>query len=1043
MRRGFASGFFILSSRTRAGALGLPLRHFEHFVSGPDLRSIWKWLKRIAIVALVVGAPIYEIRTSALQSRLLSYYARKLSYSVQPGPSTRIHFPKGGPFDTARGYSRIADFQRRLEQRGFRVSEQSRFSPELEWIASLGIAPPYREPTAAGLVVRGYGGAVLHQAAAARLFVRYEDIPPIIARSLIEMENRELAESGDTQNNPVVEWDRLARASLLYAVGKLGIPVPREGGSTLATQLEKYRHSNRGRTSSFSDKLQQMTAASLKVYREGRDTTTPRLEIVLDYLNTVPLAAVPGYGELHGLGDGLKGWFGLDLDQVCRDLRSDDPGRRARAFKPVLALLASMRGPTRYLVHDRKALDARMRLYTKELAARGVIDADLARRVDEIPLRFDPAPSERAALQFEKRKAANAVRTQLLDLLGVGSLYDLDRLHLDLESTIDVPLQNHVVSLFGKLHDRSFVASHGLVGERLLGEADPANVVYSLVLFERTPMGNALRVNADTLDQPFDVNNGLKLELGSTAKLRTLAHYLELVAGLHGELAHAGAARVQDAVRSARDPITTWAAETLASEPGVDLESFLVKALERRYSANPGEAFFTAGGIHTFANFDSKDNGRIMSVREATRHSTNLVFIRLMRDLVRYHQARLPYDADAVIGNPNHPERRRMLEDMADAESDQILARAYRSYQGLDASELMKRLTGESGRSARKLAILYLAWHPGAASAADLPALLEAWITEHGVEVSSEEAGKLARSYGNTRLTLLDYAYLLRRHPLDLACAGALIENPSIGWSDLRARATEARQAASSWLLGTRHRTAQDLRLRIHIEQDAFARMTPYWRRLGFPFAHLTPSYATAIGNSSDRPIALAELMGILSNDGVAVPTIRMKQVRFAEGTPYHTVLEPSRSAGERVMAEPVARVLRSVLAEVVQGGTAQRVAGAFRRPDGTPVVVGGKTGSGDNRFETYGRHGQVISARAVNRTAAFVFYVGDKYFGVLLAYVPGEQAARYHFTSSLPVAILRLLAPQLNPYLQVEPPAIAQKQQPAATARRAPQPAG
>src|SRR5262249_51191910 len=148
-------------------------------------------------------------------------------------------------------YSRIGDFQRRLEQRGFRVGEQSRFSPELEWISSLGIAPPYREPTAAGLVIRGYGGAGLPQAAAARVFGRYEDIPPVIARSLIEMENRELAESTDSQN-PVVEWDRLARASLLYAVGKLGVPVPREGGSTLATQLEKYRHSSNGRTKSFS-----------------------------------------------------------------------------------------------------------------------------------------------------------------------------------------------------------------------------------------------------------------------------------------------------------------------------------------------------------------------------------------------------------------------------------------------------------------------------------------------------------------------------------------------------------------------------------------------------------------------------------------------------------------------------------------------------------------------------------------------------------------------------------------------------------------------
>ena len=59
-----------------------------------------------------------------------------------------------------------------------------------------------------------------------------------------------------------------------------------------------------------------------------------------------------------------------------------------------------------------------------------------------------------------------------------------------------------------------------------------------------------------------------------------------------------------------------------------------------------------------------------------------------------------------------------------------------------------------------------------------------------------------------------------------------------------------------------------------------------------------------------------------------------------------------------------------------------------------------------------------MISTRVVNRTATFVFYIGERYFGVLLAYVPGEEAGHYRFTSALPVAILRLLAPQLNPYL-------------------------
>src|SRR3546814_17709193 len=63
--------------------------------------------------------------------------------------------------------------------------------------------------------------------------------------------------------------------------------------------------------------------------------------------------------------------------------------------------------------------------------------------------------------------------------------------------------------------------------------------------------------------------------------------------------------------------------------------------MQRRYSANPNERFFTGGGVHRFVNFDNADNGRVMSVAEALRHSVNLVFVRLMRDIVSYHVAQV------------------------------------------------------------------------------------------------------------------------------------------------------------------------------------------------------------------------------------------------------------------------------------------------------------------------------------------------------------------------------------------------------------------
>jgi hypothetical protein len=40
-----------------------------------------------------------EARTSYLQSRIFSHFARQTSFSVEPGPSETIVFPKWGPYD--------------------------------------------------------------------------------------------------------------------------------------------------------------------------------------------------------------------------------------------------------------------------------------------------------------------------------------------------------------------------------------------------------------------------------------------------------------------------------------------------------------------------------------------------------------------------------------------------------------------------------------------------------------------------------------------------------------------------------------------------------------------------------------------------------------------------------------------------------------------------------------------------------------------------------------------------------------------------------
>jgi hypothetical protein len=106
-------------------------------------------------------------------------------------------------------------------------------------------------------------------------------------------------------------------------------------------------------------------------------------------------------------------------------------------------------------------------------------------------------------------------------------------------------------------------------------------------------------------------------------------------------------------------------------------------------------------------------------------------------------------------------------------------------------------------------------------------------------------------------------------------------------------------------------------------------------------------------------------------------------------------------------------------MANVVESGTARRVHKTYTRSDGKAYTIGGKTGTGDHRHETYGPGGHVISSRVVNRTATFAFYVGDRFFGVISAHVPGEEAAKFDFTSALAAELLKIVRTSLVPLME------------------------
>ena len=977
------------------------------------------WLSLLLLLIIAALLLAYEMHSSRLQAHELSRYAQSLSYRVKPGPSPAISYPKEGPFDKRLGYTYIPLMLERLEQRGFSVQQQAQFSPALLDYAQRGFFIPYPEKIQAGLRISDCRGTPFYEFRyPQQRYPSFSAIPPLVAGSLLFIENRHLLDPERPLANPAVDWPRFIMAAASQVGKMLDMQDQSAGGSTLATQLEKYRHSPDGLTLSATEKLRQMVSASIRAYQSGPQTLAARENIVRDYLNSVPLSAAPGHGEVHGLADGLRIWFGADFARVNHLL---DPTRspeasvaeRGLALRQVLALMIAQRRPSYYLAQGRHDLAELTDSHIRLLANGGLIDQPLRDAALNQPLGYRDWVLEPNLQTVDGNKGISVSRSRLSAMLNMP-LYDLDRLDLSVTSTLHDELQQAASHYLQQLADPEFAGQIGLFGERLLSPEKTAEVRYSFNLFERTATGSQVRVQTDSTDQPFDINEGSKLELGSTAKLRVLATYLEITAELHQRYAGYSASELRTV--NGQDNLTRWAVDYLLRTPGASLPAMLEAALERKYSASPGERFFTGGGIHTFANFRREDDHRIATMREALRESLNLPFIRLMRDLVRYSTYQGPENSAELLKDDKDPRRQAYLRDFADREGKTFLLRFWRKYQGQPEQLRLETFLNGLRHTPARLAAVHRYLSPQA-DQTTFAAFLRTYLPQ--AALSDARIGELYRAYGPGAYDLPDQGYIARVHPLELWLLGYLIENPQATFSDAVQASQDERQEVYGWLFRSRHKSARDSRIRIMLEVEAFLDIHRRWQNLGYPFAHLVPSLATAIGSSGDRPAALAELMGIIQNDGIRQASARIDSLHFAADTPYDTLVGRNRVAGTRVMASEVAAALRNALAEVVDNGTARRLQGSFKLADGQVLKVGGKTGTGDNRIETVGAGGRVLSSRAMNRTATFVFYLGPRHYGTLTAFVPGRAAENFRFTSALPVQVLKGMAPILMPYLE------------------------
>ncbi|MCD8515197.1 MAG: transglycosylase domain-containing protein [Burkholderiaceae bacterium] len=991
----------------------------------------WPWVV-LALVLLLTGlaggAAWHEMRTSRWQAHHLVPYAASLTWTVAPGAASEqdIRFPGHGPYNERLGHVRWPELQAALIQQGFEVSQQARWTDALRAHVDRGWTVPYDEKNQAGLSVLDCRRESLYAFRYPyRQYPEFAAIPARVVEALLYIENRGLLDPDRPFMNPAVDWVRFTRAVIGQLGQKIWDDIDTPGGSTLATQIEKYRHSPDGRTQDAPEKLRQMISASIRAYRHGAETLPVRQQLVLDYLNTVPLAAAPRHGEVHGLGDGLWVWFGLDWDESNRLLglaaAIDDPDTllaQAIALRHVVALMIAHRRPSWFLGRGpgRDALSRLTDAHLRLMAEAGLVEPALRDAALAQPLTFRDFASQPAWSPQLPSKGTATVRNRLAGQLGI-SLYTLDRLDLTVQTTLHQGLQTVASDYLVQLNQPDFARRQQLLGDRLLRADTLREVHYSLTLLEATPEGNVVRLQTDTTGQPLDINEGSKLELGSTAKLRVLATYLEMVAETHERLSAMSVPQRRELALDPADTLSLWVRDWLLQRPDADLPATLSAAMERRFSASTDERFFTGGGVHTFGNFRREDDSRNPTVREAMQESLNLPFVRLLRELVKHSTYQSQGGTVQLLTSLDDPRREVLLARFADREGQVFIRRFWRKTEGMTPDLLRSSLLDGLRPTPDRLVAVFRYLEPDA-TLDDLQAFLQARLGD--AAPSRQRMERLYQQYALAAFDLPDRGHVARVHPLELWVVGFRLQHPEATLAQAIAASADERQAVYRWLFRTRVRSAQDTRIATMLEVEAFMDIHRRWARLGYPFPQLVPSLATALGSSGDRPAALAELMGIIVNDGVRKPVIRTTGVDFALETPYETrLLRPPVQAAEQVMHPEVARALRQVLAEVVDEGTARRLSGGFRLADGTEWRLGGKTGTGDNRIVVGGRPGV-----AMNRTATFVFSLGPHHFGTVTAYVVGPQAARHRFTSALPVQVLRNLGPDLVAHLD---PALGQ----------------
>ena len=154
----------------------------------------------------------------------------------------------------------------------------------------------------------------------------------------------------------------------------------------------------------------------------------------------------------------------------------------------------------------------------------------------------------------------------------------------------------------------------------------------------------------------------------------------------------------------------------------------------------------------------------------------------------------------------------------------------------------------------------------------------------------------------------------------------------------MTAASAAARQEVYTWLFDSHSPHQQNLRIRILLEEEAFDKILA-----GLAAPGLSVRAAGAVRRHRDRQLgrpadALADLIGIIVNDGVRLPTVDLERLQFAVGTPYETDMVAAPKP-QRVLAPEVAPTVRRAMSAVVARRHRETGARRLSAPRRQPVA--------------------------------------------------------------------------------------------------------